>query len=50
METLKLSDRLRMVLQDLKQITDALEKVEVNREGVANDDFLTRGTTTKPDV
>ncbi len=49
METTKLSDRLRAVLQDLKQITDALEKVEVNTDDIANDDFLTRGSKTKSD-
>jgi len=50
MENTKLSDRLRTVLQDLQQITDAIEKVEVQTDSAANDDSLPHQIPAKKDV
>ena len=50
MENLRLSDRLRTVLQDLQQITDAIAKIEMPTGNVANDDSLPRQIPAKKDV
>ncbi len=42
MELSTLSDRLRLILNELEKVTDAMEALERQKSTACNQDFLTR--------